>query len=310
MIVYNAEALGYSEKAKKAWQAGGYEYQVGSWQDIEDATRFLGVEALIVRLQRKVTPAILDKFPHLKMLVSATTGHDHIDETALAHRNVKLMSLRGHDVFLRSIPSTAEHTWALIMSLIRHIPAANTHVQSGKWNRDLFRGIQLKDKTLGIIGYGRTGQKVAKYAKAFSMKVCYYDPVVCEDLQFKQESLEDVFERSDIVSFHVHLTPETTNLLNEENISSVKEHAYLINTSRGKIWQETAVARALKEGKIAGVAVDVLATELTDIKESPLRQTQEEGLNTIITPHIAGATWDAMWATEEFLTEHILNQAP
>jgi D-3-phosphoglycerate dehydrogenase len=307
MIVYNAEPLLYSNDAINNWQAKGFTYQAGSWSEIDQSNSLSAVSVLIVRLERKVTEEILGKFPDLQKVVTATTGHDHIDLNALKNRSVELVSLRGHDDFLKTIPSTAEHTWALLLSLIRNIPAANEDVKKGNWQRDKFRGYQLKNKVLGIVGYGRTGKKVASYADAFDMQVQYYDPYVDEQAlkHRKNGDLNNLLATSDIISLHVHLNENTENLINVENIKTVKRGALLINTSRGGIWDETAVIRALEKEKIRGVASDVLTTELRDIKDSPLWQAQQKELNILITPHIAGATQDAMWQCENFLVNEI-----
>ena len=180
MIVLNAEPLGYSVKAIESWKQKGYTYKESGWKEILNEDSFANVHILIVRLAQKIDKVILEKFPDLKMLVSATTGLDHIDQDELIKRNIKLVSLRGQDEFLKTIPSTAEHTWALLLALIRNIPAANEDVRSGNWERDRFRGYQLKEKMLGIIGLGRTGKRVAGYAQAFDMQVQYFDPFVNE----------------------------------------------------------------------------------------------------------------------------------
>jgi D-3-phosphoglycerate dehydrogenase len=305
MIVLNAEPVGYSEKAIEKWQQKGYEYQASSWEEIINNTAFENVNVLIVRLERKVDGTVLKKFPALTHVVSATTGLDHIDTNALNEREIKLVSLRGHDDFLRTIPSTAEHSWALLLALIRNIPAANEDVRSGNWKRDKFRGYQLKGKMLGIIGLGRTGKKMAQYAKAFDMQVQYFDPYVNDSSFQKASQLNDLLSSSDIVSVHVHLNDETKGLIGQQNIGSFKEGSLLINTSRGNILDEASVANALITKKIRGVATDVLSNELDDIKSSPLWQAQQQNENVIITPHIGGATWDAMWACEEYIVDQL-----
>ena len=306
MIVYNAEPFAYSSEAIRLWKSFGYDYREGSWDQLLEASFASDATILIVRLAKKVDEAVLDKFPKLEQIFSATTGHDHIDESEIHCRNIKLVSLRGHDEFLRTIPSTAEHTWALLMSLYRNIPKANQHVLEGGWNRDLFRGYQLQNKVLGIIGYGRTGRKVSHYARAFGMKIIYFDPFVTEDLERKRTTLTEVFAEADILSFHVHLSDQTEKMLNAENISYLNDDCYLINTSRGKVWDETVVVTALRQKKIAGVAVDVLSEEMDKNKRSPLRDALKDGHNVIITPHIGGATWDAISSCEEFLVRNAL----
>jgi D-3-phosphoglycerate dehydrogenase len=305
MIVYNAEPLGYSEKAIQNWHNKGYNYTAGSWDVVNKKQTFEGVETLIVRLGRKINAGILDKFPGLKNVVTATTGTDHIELNDLKKRGIKLYCLKEHSDFLDTIPSTAEHTWALIMSLIRNIPAANENVKAGIWNRDKFRGNQLKNKTIGIIGLGRTGKKIAEYATAFAMKVQYYDPYVSSTSFKTCLNLTELLRTSDIISLHVHLNEETKEMVNFKNIKLLKKGCLLINTSRGKVWDEQAVAFALKTKLSSGVATDVLSTELENVQESLLWKLQNENYNIIITPHIGGATWEAMWACEEYLSEII-----
>src|SRR5690606_22739642 len=130
--------------------------------------------------------------------------------------------------FLKTIPSTAEHTWGLLLSLVRHIPAANEHVKTGSWKRDLFRGSQLKGKTLGIIGFGRTGRKVAEYARAFDMRVIFYDPYITSGAAEQIGTLDLLMEQSDILTFHVHLNDETTYMLNDKNVPHLKKSVYLL----------------------------------------------------------------------------------
>ena len=302
--VYNIESLGYSQKAIELWEEAGIQYKDGSWDEFEKEGSFPNVQVLIVRLKRKIDSKVLDKFPDLKIVVSATTGHDHLDLDEFDTRGVQLISLRKHKEFLKTIPSTAEHTWALLMSVIRNIPAAHSHVVAGGWDRDLFRGYQLKNKTLGIVGYGRTGQKIASYAKAFEMNIEFYDPhVEGDDIASKVDSLEEVMRNADILSYHVHLSDDTKHMLNHDNVSLLKKGVILLNTSRGLIWDEKCVVASFEENRINGIAVDVLASELEDSKESPLLQAAKKNNNIIITPHIAGATWDAMWDCEEFIAK-------
>lgn len=305
MVVLNAEPSGYSVKAIERWKEKGYTYITSGWDEIMQRQHFNEVNVLITRLAKKIDVQVLAKFPSLTHLVSATTGLDHIDITSLDKRNIRLVSLRGHDEFLRTIPSTAEHTWALLLALLRKIPAANEHVKQGFWDRDSFRGYQLKGKTIGIIGLGRTGTKVAAYAKAFDMKVCYVDPYVDNSDFTRCGSLDALLGMSDVISIHVHLKEDTQHLLAAHNAGLIKDGCLLINTSRGKIIDEAAVAKVLASGKLGGIATDVLAYELDDIKKSPLWMAQQKNYNIIITPHIGGATYDAMWACEEFIAEQV-----
>ncbi|MEO6488683.1 MAG: NAD(P)-dependent oxidoreductase, partial [Ferruginibacter sp.] len=160
-----------------------------------------------------------------------------------------------------------------------------------------------KEKTIGIIGLGRTGSRVAGYAEAFDMRIQYFDPYVNDPRYHKCDQLNELLQSSDIISLHVHLNEETHHLLGGHNISMMKKGCLLINTSRGNVVDENAVVEALSSKKIKGVATDVLEGELDDITLSPLWQAHQSGENIIITPHIGGATCDAMWACEEFIVD-------
>jgi D-3-phosphoglycerate dehydrogenase len=300
-IVYNLEPYGYSENAVSLWLNNGYNYVSGSFKDLGSFDNICSVEILIVRLKNYIDKSIIDLLPNLKFVITATTGLDHIDERLLLERKIELVSLRVYKEFLDTIPSTAEHTWALLLALVRNVPSANSDVRNGSWNRDLFRGYQLKNKSIGIIGLGRTGKKVANYANAFGMKVYFYDPFVLSDEQIGLNNILELASLSDFISIHVHLLPSTTNLINKTFISHCKEGVYIINTSRGKVCDELALFNGLQNNKIKGIATDVLDTELGIISNSYLWQAQKMGANVIITPHIGGATWDAMWDCEEFL---------
>lgn len=166
-------------------------------------------------------------------------------------------------------------------------------------------GAQLKSKTLGIVGMGRTGRKVAAYTDAFGMRILYYDPYETVVRYEKVPTLEDLLSESDIISLHVHLSSETENMFDADMLSYLKKGCFIINTSRGSLIDEIALYKKLADKTIAGVATDVLACEMDGTKISPLWKAQQENFNVIITPHIGGATWDAMWACEEFLAGKI-----
>ena len=308
MIVYNAEPCSYSETAISRWKAAGYIYEAGSWDEIRTKTTFPSVGILIVRLGAVVDKTILLKFPNLKQLISATTGHDHIDLEALHTLNVSLISLRNQDEFLKKITSTAEHTFALLLALVKNIPSANAHVKKGLWNRDDFRGAQLSGKSIGIIGLGRVGLMVANYATCFGMRVYYYDPNVINEEFNKKKSLQALVKKVDVISIHVHLNESTEHLISNELLTHCKSGMFLINTSRGKLIHEKAVINALADGRLAGIAVDVLSTELESIEQSILWQYRNK-YPILITPHIGGATYDAMWMCENFVQSLAVNYA-
>jgi D-3-phosphoglycerate dehydrogenase len=267
------------------------------------------VEVLFVRLRFKIDRVIIDKAPLLKYILSATTGLDHIDVNHFEQRGGKVISLKGETDFLSSIPSTAEHTWALLLSLIKKIPSSFAHVKEGKWNRNLFKGNNLKGKKIGILGLGRVGKQVAQFAAIFEMEVGYFD--ICSSSHPYQsfQTPEELFNWADIVTIHIPYNKENENFVNKELLSHAKSHSMLINTSRGGVWDENSVAQLLRQEKIKGVAVDVLEKELerNTIYSNPLVLLAQENYNVIITPHIAGATYESMVMTEEYIADKFMN---
>lgn len=268
-----------------------------------------GFDVLITRFGVTVDKEIICAGGRLKAIVTAATGVDHIDVAAASERGVEVLSLRGETEFLKNVHASAEHTWALLMALIRKIPAAVKSVEQGGWNRGLFRGHELFGKVLGIVGFGRIGEKVAHYGLAFGMEVLVYDPYrEGTPLPLKQckTSLE-LFSKSDVVSLHVPLNDETTGLVGQKEFEAMKPGAYFINTSRGAVIHEPALLKALSSGRIGGAAVDVLSDEskLREKKPHPLVEYARTHANLLVTPHIGGATWESMEKTEIFVAEKL-----
>jgi D-3-phosphoglycerate dehydrogenase len=299
-VVFNAEPFGFSARARAAWESVG-SYHEGTLDDPDSQPVRERATVLIVRLARRIDAAVLSRFPRLRWLVSATTGLDHVDLDLAASRGIEVLSLRGEAEFLATIPSTAEHTMALLLALVRKLPAAVQSVARGEWTRDAFRGRQLKDRRIGLVGLGRTGRMVAEYAQAFGMHVGYYDPGA-EDRRFERfATLAALLRRSEILSLHLHLDDGTRGLIGADAIAGLPRGAWVVNTSRGGLVDEGAVAAALRSGHLAGVATDVLADELGAIESSPLWAAMRDGLPVLITPHLGGATMDAMEQCEEFV---------
>lgn len=308
-IVYNVEPIDYSKEAIINWTNSGFTYIEGSWQEVLKKKKFKNATIVIVRLGRFLNEEILNKFPNIKCVISATTGQDHLDLNSINKKKIQLITLKGEHNFLKTIPSTAELTWGLLLTLMRNINDASAHVRTGGWNRDNYKGFQLKNKKIGIVGLGRIGSMIAKYAEAFDMQVLYFDPNVENDLYKRKNSLVELVNESDIITIHVHLNPTTEKLISKKVLKHTKKGAFLINTSRGKIIDEGAVVEALEDKTLSGVAVDVLSEEIdNNITVNTLWRSQEKH-NVIITPHIAGATYDAMWACEEYVQKLYLNRA-
>ena len=266
------------------------------------------VDVLFIRLRFKLSKEILIQTSSLKYILTATTGLDHINVDYFQENGGTVISLKGEADFLGTIPSTAEHTWGLLLALMKKIPNAFADVKSGNWNRDNFKGNNLKDKKIGILGLGRVGKQVAKFAEAFQMEVRYFDVQPIESHFEKFNTPNDLFAWADIISIHIPYTVENEKYIDKELLNNCKSSAILINTSRGKIWDETVVAEFLKENKIKAIATDVLFDEYNNsVSKNPLVQLTNLNYNLIITPHIAGATFESMTMTEDFIVMKFLN---
>lgn len=265
---------------------------------------------IIVRLGIILDEKFLSKFKQLQFIGTVTTGTDHIDEKYCQKKDIKIISLKREKSFLRTIPATSEHTWGLLLSLIRRIPWAFSSVCKGKWDRKDFFGHDLYNNCLGIIGFGRIGKRLSVYARAFGMKVIFYDvSKIKKNLKdIKQVSLKTLLKKSDIISINLPLEDFTRHFLKSEHFGLMKKSAILINTSRGAIINEDALLYALKYKQIAGAAIDVLEDEYKRgviSRKSPLIKYANKNRNLLITPHIAGSTYESMKKTEVFIVKKI-----
>ena len=257
----------------------------------------------------------IEFMPSLKVIASNTTGTPHIDEEYAEKRGIKVISLKGETEFLSSITPTAEHTWGLMLSLIRNVFPSFKSVCDGKWSRWPFGAPKMLSRmSLGIIGLGRIGKMVAEYGRAFRMDVRFYDPYVyIPHISgiVKIDKLDELVALSDIVTLHVPLNKETEGMINEDIFPKFKQGSYLINTSRGGIIHTSALIKSLETGKLAGAALDVLDDEFergfeNSVKEHPLIVYACRHSNLLITPHIGGSTIDAWRLTQEFTIKSIL----
>lgn len=253
--------------------------------------------------------------PALRYLLTPTTGLSHIDLIAAEQRNISVVSLKGRTNFLRTITSTAEQTWALLLAVLRHIPTAHQDVLDGCWDRVPHQGTELYGKTLGILGLGRLGTIVAGYGRAFMMHV-----VACDvrDAPFQQPenshveraAFDDVLRRADVLSVHLPLEPETAGIVNRERIGLMKPGAMLINTARGELVDEAALLAALESGALAGAGLDVLADDAVWDGHVPPRHPliayARERRNLILSPHLGGYTHEAVTRTRRFMVDCLL----
>ncbi|UYW00507.1 hypothetical protein K5I29_08080 [Flavobacterium agricola] len=281
-------------------------YNVASTSELIEVIK--DAEVLFVRLRFKLTESVLRQAPKLKYILTATTGLDHIDLDYFESVDGQVISLKGATDFLNSIPATAEHTWALLLALMRNLPAAYADVQQGFWRRDLFKGNNLSEKKIGILGLGRVGVQVAHYARAFNMQIGYFDILnknATNLIQFK--TAKELFAWADIISIHIPLNAENIHYVNADLLNGLQSNAVLINTSRGAVVDESELISKIKNKQIKGYATDVLENELEiDIHTNELLKLSKSGYNVIITPHIAGATFESMHKTEEFIFKKFL----
>ena len=265
-----------------------------------------GADAMLSILTEKITAEVMDAgAPTLKIVANYAVGFDNIDLEAAKQKNIMVTNTPG--VLTDTV---AEHTFALMLSIAHRISEADRFSRAGKyhaWGPQMLLGTDMSGKTLGVVGLGRIGSRVAHHAvKGFGMKVVYTDPKPNTDFEKEYdakyfEKLQDLLPQADFISIHVPLLPTTQHLINEENLSLMKPSSYLINTSRGPIVDEKALARALSERWIRGAALDVFEFE------PEITPALKELDNVIITPHIASATEETRNKMAEMAAQNIID---
>ncbi len=255
-------------------------------------------DAVIVRSATKITSEVVDAASKLKAVARAGSGVDTIDVAACSAKKILVMNTPfGNTV------STAEHAISMMMALARHIPQAHASTIAGKWEKSKFEGVELTGKTLGIVGCGNVGSVVADRAIGLKMNVLAFDPVMtqekAEKMGIKLVSLDELFAKSDFITFHVTLNDKTKNMINKESIAKMKKGVRLINCARGAIMVEGDVKSALESGHISGMAIDVYA------KEPATESVFFSMPNVICTPHIAASTKDAQITVARQAAEQI-----
>ena len=297
------ESSGFSALARRALEALG-EVTAADFEDRDALIAALGDhEVLWIRLRHRIDAEIMDAAPRLRFIVTPTTGLNHIDLDAAEARGIEILSLKGRTTFLRRVSATAEHTLALMLALLRHVPRATAHVTAGGWNRDLFRGSELDGKTVGIVGLGRLGRLVTGYLRVFGCRLlaCDKEDVAAEP-DMALVSLETLLAESDIVSLHASYSEADAGFF--DRFSAMKPGALFINTARGELVDEAALLAALRSGHLGGAALDVLSGEdARGMAEHPLVAYARTHDNLIITPHIGGCTFESMTKTEEHMAQ-------
>jgi D-3-phosphoglycerate dehydrogenase / 2-oxoglutarate reductase len=244
--------------------------------------------AIVVRSQTKVTANILKAGKSLRVVGRAGVGVDNVDVEVATQRGVLVLNAPGGNTV-----STAEHAFSLLLSVARKIPQADAAVRGGTWDRKNLEGVELYNKTLGVIGMGRIGSELSRRAIAFGMRVIAYDPYLsatrARSLQVELvDELDDLLATSDFISLHTPLTPETRHILDASRLQRTKRGVRIINCARGGLIDETALANALQDRHVAAAALDVFEIEPLP-NDSPLRSTS----NLILTPHLGASTAEA-----------------
>jgi D-3-phosphoglycerate dehydrogenase / 2-oxoglutarate reductase len=244
--------------------------------------------AIVVRSQTKVTADVLNAGGKLRVVGRAGVGVDNVDVEAATQRGVVVLNAPGGNTI-----STAEHAFSLLLSVARKIPQADATLRAGKWDRKNLEGVELYNKTLGVIGMGRIGSELSRRAIAFGMRVIAYDPYLsatrARSLQVELvDELDDLLAASDFISLHTPLTPETRHILDVGRLQRTKRGVRIINCARGGLIDETALANALRDRYVAAAALDVFEIEPLP-NDSPLRSTP----NMILTPHLGASTAEA-----------------
>ena len=290
-----------SPKCIEILKKSGLEVDVKTGMKPEELKACIGdYHGLIIRSATKVTSEIINAAKNLKVIGRAGSGLDNVDRAAATKKGIVLMNTPGGNTI-----TTAEHSIALMVALARQIPQATISMKAGKWEKKKFMGVELFNKTLGIIGIGNIGSQVAKRAQGLAMNVIAYDPFLSEDkakaMGVEKVDIKELFRRSDFITIHTPLTPETRNMINKETIKMMKPGVRIINCARGGIINEKDLYEALVGGKVAGAALDVFEKEPPD--NNPLLKLN----NVISTPHLGASTKEAQENVAVAVAEQVVD---
>jgi D-3-phosphoglycerate dehydrogenase len=265
-----------------------FEVDLGiDWPEDQLAERIGGYEGIVIRSATKMTAELIARADRLRVIGRAGVGVDNVDVEAATKRGIVVANAPESNVV-----TAAEHTMALLLALARNIPQAHMSLTGGKWERSKFSGVELYEKTLGILGFGRIGQLVAHRARGFGMRVLAFDPLVSAERYRelgveKAQSAEDLYAQADFVTVHLPKTPETEGFLNAAAFAAMRDGVRVLNVARGGLVDEEALKDALDSGRVAAAALDVFPSE--PITEHPLFSYP----NVIVTPHLGASTAEA-----------------
>lgn len=243
--------------------------------------------AIVVRSETKVTAELIGGAPRLKIIARAGMGVDTIDVAEASRRKIAVLTAPG-----ANSNSVAEYTFALLLALARKVAGGSASLMAGKWDRKPFEGTELRDKTLGLLGLGRIGSRVSSIAHGFGMKVLAHDPGVtmeqAESLGVDLMPLDVVVQSADALSLHAKLSPSTHHMLDERRLGLVKRGVLIVNTARGALIDDAALAKALQDGRVGGAALDVY-----DPEPLPADSVLRTAPHVLLTPHLAASTAEA-----------------
>ena len=237
----------------------------------------------------------------IKLINTASTGLNHINVKDCKKLNIKILSLTRNFQLLKKLPSTSELSFGLMINLQRKIFESFESVKKKRWDYSSFIGQELASLTIGIIGLGRLGNFMAKFAKAFGMKVIYFDPYI-KNNKFIKVNLRDLVKKSDVISLHAHVSEETKYMIDKKILKLAKKKPIIINTSRGELVKEKDIIWGLNKKLISGYGTDVIEREFTDIKKSPIIKNLNR-YNIIVTPHIGGMTYQGQLRAFNFAVD-------
>lgn len=296
------EAIGQDSRVQRLLES------IGTLHIVDTLPASAGpAQILVPRVTCTVNASVFDRFPELRLLATPSTGTDHLDLPEARRRGIRVISLKDDIGFLESLQSTAELAWLLILNCVRRFREANRRAMGGDFDPAAVRGNELIGKTIGIIGLGRLGTMVSRFALAFRMRVLATDIKAVSMEGVEGVDRDTLLRESDIVSIHVHLNDSTRGMIGSREIALMKKGAVLVNTSRGAVLDEMALLDALSSGQLSAAGLDVITGERDGkLEDHPLIRYARDHDHLILTPHIGGCTVEAQAKAFLHLAEKIV----
>ena len=260
---------------------------------------------LVIRTKFSVDREVIDSAPNLKFIARAGAGMDNVDESYATSKGIFCINAPEGNR-----DAVAEHAIGLLLSLITNLRKGDLEIRNGKWDRESNRGWELKGKTVALIGYGNTGQAMARKLKGFDVEVIAFDKYKCgySDSFVKEMSMEQIVKYADVLSLHIPLTRETKKLVDDEYLFHFKKPVFFINTSRGEIVNTASILKGIHEGKILGAGLDVLETEkFPSLSQQSWYNDLVQNNRVVLSPHVAGWTFESYRKISEVLAEKLKN---